>query len=314
MKKTLCLLLVLVIAFVSIPVFAVYDNSKVYTVIGNDKYYMNGTKLMKDGKMVVNFQDLTYSYGGIEITKEMMKTLLVTDLTHDKWNGHDIIYAVGLVFEPDQDILNDSSKFKDQKIKIGYPYMLVMSYCIGGPTKDIYWYKDNYLMMEAILKYDALWDAAHDVILDESKDPTEDESYDTLYNFAARIVHPRIIMSQHYSHKAYLLVQDTKSDEVNADHIKLFTFNTDRTLKPEYKFTPELFATFWWLNEQGQKYGDYEVRLDRFYLKETQKDHVVIYNFGDEISIALDNDISIHTQPRLAGLYWQYTEQLDLDE
>lgn len=304
------MIVVVIIINFATPALAAYDNSSVYTTIGENKYYMDGTKLMKDGKKVVNFQDLTYSYGGIEITKDMMKTLLVTDLTHDKWNGHDIIYAVGVVFKNQQDKFDDSSKFRDQKIKLGIPYMVIMSYCVGGKTKDIGWYKDNYLMMEGVIQYDELWDAAHDVRFNEDN---EDQSYDTLYNFAARIVQPRIIMSSYYDHRAYLMAQDNKSKDVPADHVKLFTFNTDRSLKPEQKFTPEAFVRFDWLNEQGQQYGDYEVRLDKFYIKETEKDHVVIYNFGDEISLGLDCDIRIHTQPGFQ-LYWQYTEQLDIDE
>jgi hypothetical protein len=315
--KSLITLMVVVdvtISFVT-PVLAKYDNSSVYTTIDGVKYYMDGTKLMKDGKKIVNFRDLTYKYKDTEITEDMMKTLLVTDLAHDKWNGYDIIYAVGLVFKPEQDKLSDSSQFKDQKIKIGIPYMLVMSYCVGGPTKDIEMYNDKYLLLEGSAKYDALWDAAHDVRLDESQDPTEDESYDTLYNFAARLVHPRIIMSSQYEHRAYILAQDNKSTDVPYDHIKLFTFNTDRTIDNQKvnTFIPELYMTFWWLNDIGQKYGDYEVRLDRFYIKEQKKDDIVIYNFGDDISIAIESDISIHTKPKLVKTYWQDTVNLGID-
>jgi len=205
---------------ITTPAFAEYDTSSVYTMIGKDKYYMNGTKLMKGKAKVVNFRDLTYDYGGTKITEDMMKTLLVTALTHEKYNGHEIIYAAGLVFEPKQDKVTSSENFRNQTIKIGTPYMVIMSYCLDGPTKDIPWYKGNYLMMEGTLKYDEMWDAALDSILDESKDPTEDETYDTLYNFAAKIAHPRIIMSKYYEHRAYLLAQDCKPDRKAADSLQ----------------------------------------------------------------------------------------------
>lgn len=313
--KGLIVLMVVVAITIStaIPVMAEYDNSKVYTTIDGVKYYMNGTKLMKDGKKVVNFRDLTFKDNNIEITEDMMKTLLVTDLAHDKYNGHEIIYAVGLVFRPEPVDYNDTSSYKYGQVKVGTPYMLVMSYCLDGPTKDIEWYEKNYLEMEATLQYEPLWDAPYTSELDESKDPVDDDTKDMLYNFAAKIVHPRIIMSEEYAHKAYILAQDNPDKNVPADHIKLFTFNTDRSLKPEHKFLPELYMTFWWLNEMGQKYGDYEIRLDRFYIKELKKDHIAVYNFGNEISIAIENDISVYTQPRMANFYWQDTVNLNVD-
>ncbi|WP_313559100.1 hypothetical protein [Ruminiclostridium cellobioparum] len=314
--KRLITLMVAVAITIStaIPVMAEYDNSKVYTTIDGVKYYMDGTKLMKDGKKVVNFRELTYKYQDTEITAEMMKTLLVTDLTHDKYNGHNIIYAVGLVFKPEPIDYNDTSSYKNGLVKVGTPYMLVISYCMDAPTKDIEWYKDKYLIMEGIAKYDPLWDAPYTSELDESKDPTEDDTKDMLYNFAAKVVHPRIIMSAKYSHKAYILAQDVPSDDVPSDHIKLFSFNTDRNLATANKtIVPELYMTFWWLNDFGKKYGDYEVKLDRFYIKEQKKDVITVYNFGEEISVAVSSNISEYSKPVLENMYWQYTEQLPIE-
>lgn len=313
-KRLITLIVVVAITIsTAIPVMAEYDNSRVYTTIDGVKYYMNGTKLMKDGKSVVNFQDLTYKEGNTEITKDMMKTLLVTDLTSDRYNGHYIIYAVGLVFKPEPIDYNDTSSYKNGQVKVGTPYMLVMSYCLDGPVNNIKWYEKNYLMMEAVLKYEPLWDAPYISELDESKDPTDDDTKDLLYNFAAKIVHPRIIMSKEEAHRAFILAQDNVDKNVPDEHVKLFSFYTDRSLKPEQKFAPEFYATFWWLTEQGQKYGDYNVRLDRFYIKELNEGHVGIYNFGDDISIAFDINILQYGQPSIDNSYWQDTANLNID-
>jgi hypothetical protein len=310
---TLMVVVAVTISFVT-PVMAEYDNSRVYTTIDDVKYYMNGTKLMKDGKKVVNFQELTCKDGDKEITEDMMKTLLVTDLTHDEYKGHDIIYAVGLVFRPEQDKLDSSDDFKDGKIKIGVPYLVVMSYSLDGKLKDVPWYKDLPLMMEAVMQYDPIWDGEHDVRLNEGQDPTEDESYDTLYNFAAKVVQPRIIMSTTESHRAYIIAQDVPDDNVPYEHVKLFSFYTDRALKPEQKFSPEFYATFWWLDEKGKQFGNYNVRLDRFYIKELSQGHVVMYNFGDNMSIAIEMDITYYGRPLVDNVFWQENEKLDIDK
>lgn len=148
----------------------------------------------------------------------------------------------------------------------------------------------------------------------ETLNPDQPADWKTLYRYSAKVVHPRIIMSQYESQTAYILSQDMPDDNVPSEHIKVFRFDTDRDLKPEQKFRPEFYMTLDWIKSNGKKYGKYDIRLDRFYLKESGRKNITVYNFGDEISIAMDCDIREYTNPKLKGIYWQRTDQLPVGD
>ena len=311
-RKLLAFMLMIALSIsLSSPVNAGYDTSKVFTMVGEDKFYMDGAKLMKDGKMVVDFRSLTYTDGKVELNKDIMNTLLITDLANNTFMGHPIIYAVGMVFKNEQDNPDDTSSYRRMMLRLGTPYIVILSYNLDQ-TRDMEWYRGYDLMLEAYIPLDDIWDYPYNTeVID---DPDQQADWKTLYRYSAKVVHPRIIMSQYESQTAYILSQDMPDDNVPSEHIKVFRFDTDRDLKPEQKFRPEFYMTLDWIKSNGKKYGKYDIRLDRFYLKESGRNNITVYNFGDEISIAMDCDIREYTSPKLKGIYWQRTDQLPVGD
>ncbi len=288
---------------------AEYDTSKVYTTLNGVKYYMNGAKLMSDGKEIVDFRSLTYKDSKADLNKDVMKTLLITDLASNEWLQYSIIYAIGMVFKNEQDDPNDTSSYKYMKLKLGKPYIVILSYNLSK-TEEIAWYSQD-IMLEAYIPLSDIWDYPYNTVTTD--DPDQPEVWETLYKYSARVVHPKIIMSKYEKQTAYVLAPDLPDKNVPKEHVKLFRFDTTRGLEPEKKFRPEWYMTLDWVTEQGKKFGDYNLRLDRFYIKEQKKQNITAYNFGDKISIAFDTDISVYTKPEIKKTYWQETDKLPVE-
>ncbi|OPZ94316.1 MAG: hypothetical protein BWY74_00660 [Firmicutes bacterium ADurb.Bin419] len=307
-RKLFATIMIIFIALnLSSTALAEYDTSKVSTTLNGIRYYMDGAKLMSEGKEVVDFRSLTYKDSKADLNKEVMKTLLITDLASNEWLQYPIIYAVGMVFKNEQDDPNDTSSYKYMKLRLGKPYIVVLSYNLSK-TEEIAWYSQD-IMLEAYIPLSDIWDYPYNTeVID---DPDQPEVWKTLYKYSARVVQPRIIMSKYEKQTAYILAPDLPDKNVPKEHVKLFKFRTSKNLKPEEKFRPEMYATLEWFSQEGKKYGKYEPRLDRFYIKEQTKQNITLYNFGDEISVAVDCDITEYTKPKF-NIYWQYTKDLNI--
>jgi len=313
--RKFCSILILISMILSIVLWSpllsqaatvVKEESLVYmTTKDGVRYSMDGPVLRKDGKALADFRKLTFQDQQFNLDLETMKTLLVTDIAYDKSSGESVLFVVGLVFKNTQTALNDSSSFRDQKIRLGRPYFVLMSY-LDGDASQVPWYSHP-MMMEAVMPYDEVWEAVHVTDLPDTADPGLTSP--VLYNFSSELVHPRIIMSKYYPGKAYFMFEEQHDRNVSKPHIKVFRFMTDRTLKPEQKFQEEFYVCFWWMEAEALRYDNrtWTMRKDRFYIKESAKDVINVYNFGEETSICFRVDIFRWKYPRLIDWYWRET-------
>ena len=289
------------------PVQAEYNNTNVYTVVDGTKYYMNGTKLMKGQEVVYDFAALRFKENDFEITADMAKSMLVTDLTHDTWEETNIIYGVALMFKVDLEY-QDHADAELLPSRIGIPYMVVLSYKLGDSTIEGY-YEDTNAGVEGNAKLEDIMDRL-DPEISKSKDMDQIRKF---YSFADKLIAPRIIMSKYLDHTAYILYGDQKSNGVTKRHVKVESLNTSRN-KPKTLFLHQFYVSFDYLRTTFKKYSKepFDIDPQRFYIKENNKHKIVLYNFDSIMALAIENDISVYGKPRHIMTYWQYTNKLPI--
>ncbi|ABR47674.1 hypothetical protein Amet_1477 [Alkaliphilus metalliredigens QYMF] len=280
--------------------------SDVYVTIDNERYEAQGSKIIKDNKVLADFSVWRSKNDGIdEVTA---KSFIITDLAHQKHGEDDLIFAVGLAFKRNHVDFNDTSSYKNMQVNIGTPQLIIYSYNLSG-RKDLYPYSASGvdIHLEGIKALKDVWASP---FKSEFNEANEDTSFEYIYSFYKDLVHPRVIMSKYHRNLGYVLYGDgDDSDAVNNNsrHIHVTSISTAR--RPfrsidDYS-REQFFITFNYLENVAIKNQiPYKVDNSGFFMWEEDRNKLMLANKGDTHSIAVLVDISVYGRPRPLDHFW----------
>lgn len=284
-----------------------YDTSNVYITVNGVKYYMKGTALYRDGEFLNDFRECVYKDSKLDYDDQMRNTLLITDLSYDIWDGNIIIFAVGVALKVNDVDFNDTSSYKNGKVKVGTPYTIMFSYNVDNApiypynTKGLNTYVQLYSYMED------LYITPYRIDTSENEDQWT-ETYDMIFNYSAYVVHPRIIKSKYKEHTIYLLLEETDYGKMKGiRHIKLYDVDVSRTkealsLKPYEKVYMELE----YFNDIAKGINDnYEFNNFGMYVSESDIDRFIFTNEGKTLHVAAEFSLPDRGAPSLLQEYWK---------
>lgn len=296
--------------------YADYDTTNVYTTIGEDRYWIkDGNQLYKNDNLVMDLTRYTWPENkAILYTSEMAKTLLITDITYDMWGKDPILFMVGVAFKVNPVNFNDSESYENMKVYLGTPYFMVLSYNLNGADVAPYNKVNNipiHMEGSAMLVHD--WDMPYKFEFNEVDDS---ETFKFNYNFADKLVAPKIIMSKYHPHTAYVsfgTTNDRHIEQFDDQHIKVESIKTTRNDKDlfsgEYS-KQQFYATYKFFEDEAKanKLDGYSVKNHGFYIVETGKDKLMLINEGNDYSISVEVDVTNYGYPRQIQSYWKKNE------
>lgn len=219
------------------PVFAnVNVASKVYTDVDGYRYFIrNGNVLwrIKDGETTEEpLFNLSACGWGTALSEEMAKTFCATDIASTKWNGHTLIYIIGVAFDVNKVDFDDTSSYKNMKVKIGTPYTVIFTYMVDNDF-TVYPYNKNKIPInfEGKVEMPDIWDAPY---RSEFSEADENTTFVFNYNFIDKVVYPKIIASKYRDNLMYLITETKRTEGVlerggyATRHIELFHLRTER--------------------------------------------------------------------------------------
>lgn len=271
------------------------------------KYSSDGKVLYKEGKPLIDlskkgFEDKTIG--------KYLSGICVTDLSYDKWNGHTIIYIAGLIFIPYANDFTDTSVYQNQTVKLGTPYMILLSYIDDDNYSDVYPYNsiNNKCAIEGFAPAQEHWGCPYDTSFNDSVDTPEGKMFK--YAYIANVVHPHITKSKAYDHTLYVLFEELDWT-IKDRHIAVYNVNTNRDsytfADTKSKFTQQFYMTFDYINNNGRSNSvNYtELSLYDLYVFEIAKDRLIMISASKPIQLMFNIDVSEYMNAKMMSISWR---------
>ena len=287
----------------------VYNTDGVYITIGTYKYNIKGgTKLYKDNEYIFDFKRLTFNGDSFVYDRTMANSLLITDLSYDIWEGHIIIFAVGIAFKPNDIDYNDTSNYVKGLVNAGTPYTMVFTYNVDNDT-SIYPYERNGNASDIQIQARMmdLYIAPYNTEVQDIANTTDTSNI--VFNYASMVVHPKLIKSSYYEHTVFMLLEETDYGEAlsNTRHVKLYKINTSRTSDAVSEKPKEyMYITFDYMESIAEGIDDsYKFNPLGMYVMEQDKDKFLFVNENTMLNVAAEFYIPNGKNPELIQQYYK---------
>ncbi len=324
--RGIAIAVIVLIMSTCIPVHA-NDNvgSRIYTDVDGYRYYLeDGSKLfrVKDGKTNNEFlfDFSVYEWSTLDI--KMAKNFCATDIASTKWDGHTLIYVIGVAFDVNEVDFDDTASYKNMKVKIGTPYTVMFTYIVDKDL-TVYPYNKNKIPIhfEGKLEMPDIWDTPYK---SEFSEANEEYTFLVNYNFMDKVVYPKIIASEYRDNLMYLITETKRTEGVLKNggyatrHVELFHLRTERDSSilgdnQNKKWSMNYFYAGFSLFEKVAKENIPEHKIDQrwFIIKEEDKWKMAVYNFNlDEqmnkkTGVACIINFKERTRPKLEDTFWR---------
>jgi hypothetical protein len=263
-----------------------YDNSAVYTTVGEEKYYADGAKLMKNKEVIADYSRMNFEDPGLGYTNEMAKTLLITDMAYSTQS--DSIHISAVIFKVRNVDFDNTNQYWNGRVNIGTPYCILLKYSMTG----------NYTEIKGYSPVNPLWIAPFKT---EFNEVDEEHTFQLTYNYASEFTLPKVIANKYDSNVMYYMIEEPEVGRDKVKRLKVYKY---------YIYSGEFFECFY-VNYNyftslatENNLGEYAIDTNGFYIIETGKDKIAIINKGTKYSIKLEMDVSVYGKPKATAQQW----------